>query len=159
MPATVPRDAPRISRTEWEHRFFSASAILFLVPAVVGFTASGIVRSRAGDDLGTARLLVHGVAGFLWLDFYVVQTRLVARGRVSTHRALGTLGVVLYVFMLAATLYLSFTSPGAHPERPIELIGRGVGTLLINLAFVTPLFVLALHWRGAPTPTSARCSS
>ncbi len=133
-----------------ESRIFSACAILFLVLAAFGFLGSGITLARAGRDLATARIVFHGVAGFLWLSFFVVQTQLVLREKISLHRALGKVGVALFAFLILATVNLLLTAPAAHPEIPIDRVSSEVAPRLIDLFRDTLFFGAAIAWWRRP---------
>lgn len=133
-----------------ESRIFSTCAILFLVLAAFGFLGSGITLARAGRDLATSRIVFHGVAGFLWLSFFVVQTQLVLRKRVPLHRALGKVGVALFAFLVVATVNLLLTAPAAHPEIPLESVSSEVAPHLIDLFRDALFFGAAIAWWRRP---------
>lgn len=143
-------EPPSVGRRTAEHRIFSASAILLLVLAAIGFTGSAIARTRGGVDLVTLRFVLHGAAGFLWLSFYVLQTQLVLRGRVGTHRAMGKVGVGLIFLLALATAYLLLSAPSAYPEAPVEELGPAMGVHLAGLAFDVVVVTLALTYRRHP---------
>ncbi|HSM06215.1 MAG TPA: hypothetical protein VK858_16465 [Longimicrobiales bacterium] len=143
-------EPPSVGRRTAEHRIFSASAILLLLLAAVGFTASVIARTRGGVDLVTPRFVLHGTAGFLWLSFYVLQTQLVLRGRVGTHRAMGKIGVGLILLLGLATAYLLLSTPSAYPEAPIDAVGPAIGMHLKGLTFDVLVVALALAYRRRP---------
>ncbi len=150
MSAPSVPDAPATSRASAEHRIFSTSAVLLLVLAAVGFTGSVIARTRGGVDLVTLRFVLHGTAGFLWLGFYVLQTQLVLRGRVGTHRATGKAGVGLILLLALATAYLLLSAPSAYPDAPVEELGPAMGMHLAGLAFDVGVVALALAYRRRP---------
>lgn len=133
-----------------ESRIFSTCAILFLVLSAFGFFGSGLTLARAGQELATSRIILHGVAGFLWLSFFVVQTQLVLRGRVSLHRTLGKVGVALFAFLVAATVYLLITAAGAHPDVPIDRVSSEVSFHLVNLVQDAVFFGAAIAWWRRP---------
>lgn len=133
-PETVAAQVHRIAEDQRrESLIFSTCAILFLVLSAFGFLGSGITLARAGREVATFRIIIHGMAGFLWLSFFVVQTQLVLRRRVSLHRTLGKAGVALFAFLIVATVNLLLTAAAAHPEVPIDRVSSEVAFHLINL--------------------------
>lgn len=130
-----------------ESLMFSTCAILLLALSALGFLGSGIAKTQAGLDLCTPRFILHGLAGFLWLAFFVIQTQLVLRNRVAVHRALGNYGVVLFVFLVAATVYLLLSAPAAYPEAEFAPLASAAGLHLFNLFNNALIFTLAIAWR------------
>jgi hypothetical protein len=59
----------------------------------------------------------HGLLFTAWMTLFVVQTALIARKRVATHRALGTAGALLALTMVVAgtALALSTAARGGAP--------------------------------------------
>lgn len=148
--ATVAAQPRRAAGKKVESRMFSTLAILFLVLSTLGFLGSGITLARAGRDLATSRIVLHGVAGFLWLSFFVLQTQLVLRRRVSLHRSLGTVGVVLFIFLIAATTNLLLTAPATYPAVPADRMSADIVPRLMDLLKDTVFFSAAIAWRRRP---------
>lgn len=147
---TVTAQGSRVADKKLESRMFSTLAILFLVLAGLGFLGSGVTLARAGRDLATSRFVLHGVAGFLWLSFFVVQTQLVLRRRVSLHRSLGKVGVVVFVFLIAATVNLLLTAPATYPAVPVDSMSSEIVSRLMDLLKDSVFFSAAIVWRNRP---------
>jgi hypothetical protein len=84
----------------WDNLFFSGVAALILVAVFVGFAQSyylaGMMRARLPNLL----IHVHGAVFSAWIVLLIVQTSLVAAGRVDIHRRLGLLGFGIACLML-----------------------------------------------------------
>ena len=131
-----------------ESRMFSTLAILILILAGLGFLGSGVTLAEAGMNLATPRIVLHGVAGFLWLSFFVVQTQLILRRRVSLH--LGKVGAVVFFFLIAATVNLLLTAPRTYPDIPVDRISSEIVPRLMDLLQSTVFFIAAIVWRNRP---------
>jgi hypothetical protein len=68
--------------------------------AFAGFTPTYWAPVATRSFTGPPILHLHGLLFFAWTLFFVVQTTLVAAGRLERHRALGLLGVSLATAML-----------------------------------------------------------
>jgi hypothetical protein len=142
-----PAAAGHRARRSIESRMFSACAIGLLVLSTVGFIGSGIAKTQGGLDLTTPRFVLHGVAGFLWLALFVVQTQLVLRKRISAHRAVGRVGIVLFLFLVVTTVYLVLSAPATYPDADFAPLAAMVGLHLLNLFNNLLVFALAIAWR------------
>jgi hypothetical protein len=110
---TGARDAAR--------QFYSRLAIVLAAIVFLAFTRN-YWAPLAGGTLDLPRAVhIHAVFFFFWMVFLVVQTTLVANGRVSVHRALGLLGISIATAMVitgvvATTVSLKAGLAGPKPE-------------------------------------------
>lgn len=120
--------------------FFPAMALLILAIVVVGFGQTyffaGMLRAKLPNNL----VHIHGAVFVTWIFFLVIQTSLVAIGKVKWHMKLGILGVILPPLMLVFGVLTLFDSirrnqTGVPPE--LLLVGD-----LGELA----LFVVLTSW-------------
>jgi hypothetical protein len=106
------------------HAFYVGIAVTALIMVFAGFAPSFFLRPwRSGPPL-TLAVLAHGTAFSSWVVLFVVQTSLVASGRVGLHRRLGVAGVVLAVVMVASGIPLSLSAAGrgAFPADPLAFL-------------------------------------
>jgi hypothetical protein len=75
--------------------FYVAVACLAAFIAAIGFSRRYILPLAAGTFDAPAIVHLHGIFMFAWILFTILQTALVASGRVSTHRSLGMAGIAL----------------------------------------------------------------
>lgn len=113
-----------------ERRFWSCMAIAMALVAFAGFAPSYYLKARfgMGPEL-TPLLRLHGAIMTAWMLLLVTQTTFIAARRVTWHRRLGVVGVVL-----AALLVVLFTVVSVTRAR--------AGTL--GPGFVPPLQFLAI---------------
>ncbi len=81
-------------------RFFVWMAGACVFVAVAGFAPTFWLQLPAGTFVGSPLLYLHGLLFSAWTLFFLLQTTLVARGRVDRHRAWGLLGVSLATAMV-----------------------------------------------------------
>lgn len=103
--------------------FYTGIALLMAVTVFVGFgqtyyfaLSSGTARTITGGSI-TPTLHLHGLAFTGWVLLFLVQTALVAGGRVRLHRRLGYAGIALAVTMIVMGLRTAVESArrGAAP--------------------------------------------
>jgi hypothetical protein len=145
-----------IGRTGAAPRYFYVwMAAACMAIAVLGFMPTYFVPVAKGAFKGEALVHIHGLILFTWVLFFFIQSLLVARGKVLTHRTWGVLGVSIYtaiVFIVMAVVSLRIAQaslPGqpaglAHDMRAFEWVS--VGGLVIGI----PMFVLAIAYVKRP---------
>lgn len=138
--------------------FFQAYAALLLVAVLVGFARTFFLRAwfAQGPVELTPVLVVHGVALTAWFVLFLLQTLLVQRGRLATHRRLGAVaGLVVAVLVpscLAVVLGIvdSWHAAGIDVAAQRPLLSMIVwGNLGAVLAF-TVLFACGILKRRTP---------
>jgi len=105
MSAAIARQAngfsTAASRLQRERRFFTGMAIAMALVCFAGFAPSYYLKTQFGTPPLKPLVHIHGIVFTLWMVLLVVQTALVANGRVALHRGLGVAGAVLAVLMVA----------------------------------------------------------
>src|SRR5436309_6915699 len=91
-----------------ENLFFSGMAVLILGTVFVGFAKSYYLAGVFKAPLPNLLVHIHGAVFSSWILLLIVQTSLVAAGRVDVHRRLGLLGfglacLVVILGVLVAT--------------------------------------------------------
>jgi len=101
--ASLPRAgklvSPRVVQRRRDDRFYTAMGIVAFLVAMIGFSNS-LAGAVTGSKTFTRLVHFHGALFGSWLVFFILQTRLVASGRIAIHRRLGVLGAVLALSML-----------------------------------------------------------
>ena len=87
-----------------DHRFFRTMAYVASATIVVGFSQSYFLKTFTGAPPLPLFVHMHAMIFSSWLILYVVQSALVAAGRVDLHRRLGFVGAALAVLMLLVGL-------------------------------------------------------
>jgi hypothetical protein len=85
----------RYSEGRFEKFFFSGMAILILATVFLGFARTYYLASMFKAEPIPPLLHIHGAVFSSWILLLIVQTSLVATGRVDLHRRLGLLGFCL----------------------------------------------------------------
>src|SRR5277367_5696878 len=122
--------------------FFPAMALLILGVVVLGFAQSYFFAGMFRAKLPNTLVHIHGALFVSWIFFLVIQTSLVAIGRVKWHMTLGILGVILLPLMVVfgvLTLFDSIRRNGTDFPPELLLVGD-----LENLALFVVLTVWAL---------------
>jgi hypothetical protein len=120
--------------------FFPGMAALILGVVVIGFGQSYFFAGMLRATLPNTLVHIHGAIFVSWIFFLVIQTSLVAIGKVKWHMTLGIFGVIMIPLMAVfgvLTLFDSIRRNGT--DLPPELLLAGD---LSNLA----LFVVLTAW-------------
>ena len=81
----------RQSGDRFDNLFFSGVAVVILVSVFVGFAHSYYLAGMLKAPLPNLLVHIHGAVFSCWILLLIVQTSLVAAGRVDVHRRLGML--------------------------------------------------------------------
>jgi hypothetical protein len=113
--------------------FFPAMGVLILGFVLLGFWQSyfsaGLVRANLPNTL----VHIHGALFVTWIFFLLLQTSLVAIGRVKWHTTLGIAGVILPPLMVVfgiLTLFDSIRRNGTQFAPGLILVGDAANLLL-----------------------------
>ncbi|MEZ4584849.1 MAG: hypothetical protein R2909_00405 [Gemmatimonadales bacterium] len=133
-------------------RFFVWMAGYCLLLTIAGFTPTYWAPLTTGSLEGLSPAVhVHGALFFCWTLLFFVQSRLVAGGRVETHRSLGLLGVSLATAMVIFGFIVSLNANVERIEagQVARAYALGFSNSFALLAFAA-LFALAVSKRKRP---------
>lgn len=122
-----------------ENRLTVWIAAAFVLLMFVAFTPSYFSPLATGSFRGPPILHLHGVLFFAWPILFLVQAVLVSRGKVSSHRTLGLLGVSLATAMIFTGVQAVASDLRANQEG-LALVAFGglvLFALFVILAVVT----------------------
>lgn len=111
-----------------ERRFFFGMAMAIVVPVVAGFSMFALLGISSFASPWWVH--VHAISFVGWIVLYVAQNVLVVRNDIASHRRLGRIGAVYWVWMVAVGLVLTPVTLAAGRSPP----------------FFTPPYFLALDW-------------
>jgi hypothetical protein len=94
--------------------FFSGMAAIILVSVFIGFARSYYLAGVFKAPLPNLLVHVHGVVFSCWILLLIVQTSLVATGRLDVHRRLGLLGFALACLMVVLGVLVATDSVARH---------------------------------------------
>jgi hypothetical protein len=121
--------------------FYSRLAIVLAAIVFLAFTG----RYWAPLALGTLELPravhIHALLFFLWMIFFVVQTTLVSRGRVTLHRELGLLGISIATAMVITGVVATTVSLKAGLAGPNPQFARLANVLSLFSMMLFSLFI------------------
>jgi hypothetical protein len=101
----------------WDNLFFSGVAGLILVAVFIGFAQTYYLAGMMRAQLPNLLVHVHGAVFSAWIVLLIVQTSLVAAGRVDIHRRLGLVGFGIACLMLLLGL-MAATDELIRHDRP-----------------------------------------
>jgi hypothetical protein len=90
--------------------FFPAMALLILVIVLIGFAQSYFLAGMVRAKLPNTLVHVHGALFIFWIFFLLIQSALIALGRVKWHMTLGILGIILPPLMVIFGILTLFDS-------------------------------------------------
>jgi hypothetical protein len=99
--------------------FYLAMAWAGALIAATGFSRRYFLPLAAGTFEAPAIVHLHGLITFTWVAFLILQTTLIANGRIAFHRSLGMAGIAL------GTLLVFAASQVAILQLARELKGDG----------------------------------
>lgn len=139
MAGTIRR--PRDRR--FDTLFFSGMAVVILISVFVGFARSYYLAGVFKAPLPNLLVHIHGAVFSCWILFLIVQTSLVAAGRVDVHRHLGLLGFGLACLMVILGLLAAIDQLGRHyapGEAGMRVRAFSTVTFTTMLAFATLIY-------------------
>ena len=143
--------APNLPGRRYDHLFFSGLALLCLATVFFGFARTYYLAGLFRAPLDALIVHVHGAVFSCWILLLVVQTSLVASGRVDVHRRIGMAGfilacllVVLGVLVNNHALVIQTGPPGADMAF-IYLLGLSLILIFAVLAY------FAFRFRSNPS--------
>ena len=135
-----------------EQRFFAWLATATLLAAITGFLQTYLLVPQLGLPEGalpfTPLVHVHAMLSFGWCLLLVVQSWLVASGRLLRHRQLGVLGLALYLALVVSGPFVATHATVRYGATQEELAFLAVSTG--NILAYTILLGAAFHWRRRP---------
>lgn len=124
-------DGEGIVRRGISGRFFEATAYLIAAVVFAGFAPTFYLNGAFDGPALTPLAQMHGVVFTLWIVLLLVQTRLVAGGRIAIHRRLGALGALLAAVMTVVGVATALAAaarghaPGGGDPRAFLIIPLG----------------------------------
>lgn len=128
-----------------DRNFYSVAAVASLLLVVVGFGPTYFLKPLVVSPGLPLLVHLHGAVMTTWFVLLVVQTRLVARHRVSLHRRLGMAGalVALLVVVLGVPTAVAAARRGMPPDAPpLEFLAITLGDILVFGGLVSAGLVL-----------------
>lgn len=151
MSAAIARQATGFStaatRLQSERRFFTGMAIAMAVVCFAGFAPSYYLKTQFGTPPLKPLVHIHGMVFSLWMVLLVVQTALVAKGRVALHRGLGVAGAVLAVLMVVLGAAVAIRrgqtiTPGVPQDMVLAFLAITAAALVLFPSLVGAAIVL-----------------
>jgi hypothetical protein len=136
---TVAAPALPVQAVAREERFYVRMAATCLAVAVIGFLPSYWLPMYGGTLHVAPLAHVHAVLFFGWMVFFVVQTSLVAGGKLVRHRELGVAGVALATAMVLVGLGMAINSMKLR-----EAAGLGDAARAFSSVSVTGILMFAV---------------
>jgi FtsH-binding integral membrane protein len=99
-PSNPAKLAKNLPGRRYDHRFFSAMAVLMLATVFVGFARTYYLAGVFHAPLPSLIIHLHGAVFSCWILLLVTQTSLVSAGRTDIHRRLGIAGFLLACLMV-----------------------------------------------------------
>ncbi len=119
MATVTVQDPSKLQRNSAVDRyFFTSAAIAMIAVSLAGFLPS--IANPAGRRAPLTLLAaVHGIVFLAWQLLFLIQSRLVASGRIAMHRRLGLIGIFLLFLMIP----LGYGSTISMVRRGFDLSG------------------------------------
>jgi hypothetical protein len=122
-------------------------AIAMAVVCFAGFAPSYYLKAQFGTPALKPLVHVHGAVYTLWMVLLIVQTALVANGRIALHRTLGIAGAALVVLMVVLGAAVAFVrgqtiTPGMPHEMVLGFLALPTVALVVFPSLVGAAVVL-----------------
>jgi hypothetical protein len=145
--ATAEPAAARFRTQPGDHRFFSTLSVLIALVVLTGFSRTYLPKAFGAAPVPTI-LHVHAALFSGWLVLFVLQTTLVLRGSVKTHRRLGVASCLYALLMLivGALTAMSVARAGHRGVVGVELPSPAAFLLLNLVSIVVFDLFIAAGW-------------
>ena len=140
------RQPPFAAPARYEHAFYFGMAIVLLGLVAAGFAPTFFARDVSALGPLASPVLVHGVAGTLWLLLFATQVALVATRRVAWHRRLGLAAAAVAAVFVASGVVVIANLERSHGAEPLMWRAPHVFTNAAPLTLFA-LFVAAALWQ------------
>jgi hypothetical protein len=128
--------------------FFPAMGLLILSVVVLGFAQTYFFAGMLRAKLPNTLVHIHGALFVSWIFLLAIQPSLVAIGKVTWHKTLGILGVILPPLLVVfgvLTLFDFIRRQGNDADVPPELLLAGDFVELALFVVLTSWGLLARH--------------
>ncbi len=151
--ATAARQLPVHGAGRYDRLFYGGMAVAMGLTVFAGFAPTYYLRLSAGGPKATVSggpftslVYVHGALFTAWVFLFVVQTALVAGGRVAVHRRLGVAGALLAAAMIVAgaSLAIATAARGSSPAGvdPLAFLVIPLFDMILFASFVIAALAL-----------------
>ncbi len=131
-----------------EHVFYSAMALVLVVLVAAGFAPTFFARDVSAAGPLPPLVLVHGIAGTIWVLLFATQAALIAANRVSLHRRIGLAAAAVTVAFVASGAVVIANLERSHGMEPFSWRAPHVFTNSAPLAMFALLVVAGVWQRG-----------
>jgi hypothetical protein len=119
--------------------FYLAMAWAGALIAATGFSRRYFLPLAAGTFEAPAIVHLHGLITFTWVAFLILQTTLIANGRIAFHRSLGMAGIALGTLLVFAASQVAILQLARELKEAGPSPREFVATLLSLPLMVTGL--------------------
>lgn len=98
--------------------FFTGMAIFALIVVLIGFAHTYFFAGLFRAPLPNLLVHIHAVVFVLWVILFIAQVSLVTTGRVTLHRSVGVLGLLLAVAVVVLGILTASDSLARHVTQP-----------------------------------------
>ena len=139
------------AKRRYEHLFFSGMALVILAVVFRGFARTYFLAGVFHAPLPSMVIHVHGAVFSCWILLLIVQTSLVAAGRVNVHRALGIGGFVLACAMVILGILAATNALARGHSPPVVPDPKTFYALpMMNILLFATLVLFAFRERFHP---------
>jgi hypothetical protein len=151
MASVIVEDVPPRARAA-RSPFYVGVSLLVVVTVLAGFAPSFYAIAVDGNPRPWIMHL-HAAVYLGWLALLVSQAVLAARGKIATHRRVGTVGIYYAAVVWTLGVIVSFVAPAAHVRAGDWSMERAVTFLTIPLGDMVlfgSFFGAAIAYRSRP---------
>jgi hypothetical protein len=150
--AAVPNSVSIASLSRKDRIFYSTIAIVLALTVLIGFAPTYYLRVLGSEPMRTisgspftSLVHLHGLLFSAWVGLFVIQTALVARHRVNTHRRLGIAGGMLAALMVIVGIATALQGAARGSSPPgVDPLAFLVVPMFDMFLFAT--FIMAALW-------------
>jgi hypothetical protein len=131
-----------------DRKFYPVMATVIAVLVLAGFTPSFYARGWSGEALPLATpIVLHGIAGTLFVAVFAAQSWLIAAGREPLHRKLGVAAAVLAVLFVLSGIRVTVNLEQSHGGESARVLAAHVWTNAAPLAAFAVLVTAGIWQR------------
>jgi uncharacterized membrane protein YozB (DUF420 family) len=123
-----PRQPPFASAARLEHAFYFGMALVLVALVATGFAPTFFARDVSVAGPLSSPVLVHGIAGTVWVLLFAAQVALIATRRVAWHRRVGLAAAAVTVAFVVSGALVTAALERSHGTEPLSWLAAHIFT-------------------------------
>lgn len=124
--------------------YFSVVSILVLILSLLAFS-DNLITDIGQESNHDPKFVIHGLLLFLWMFILVIQTSLIRKDNLETHKKLGMAGMFVAIGVVLSTVYIFISTYSGFGN--LTFFAKANRLFMASFAI---LIILAYRYRTVP---------